>query len=183
MTPIHVATLLILSLLVAGCGADAPSSGMRIQHVDGQDNVLRHIGFDGDRISVSMPGGRKAEITSAGDLTIGGERIALADPQREIAQRFFSDAIAIRGEGLAMGKAGAEMAGHAVSAVVAGLAQGDPGSIGGKVEAEAAELESRALKLCERAVALQAAQVELAKAVPAFEPYPVTVPIDVNDCR
>lgn len=183
MTRIHAATLLTLSLLVAGCGADVPSSGARVEHVDTQDNVLRHIGFDGDRISVSMPGGRRAEITSAGDLTIGGERIALADPQRAIAQRFFSDAIAIRSEGLAMGKAGAEMAGHAVSAVVAGLAQGDPDSIGEKVEAEAAELERQALKLCERAMALQAAQVELAKAVPAFKPYPVTTAIDVNDCR
>jgi hypothetical protein len=178
-----LSTALLAGALLAGCGGDLPSPGVTIQQGDRHDNVLRHIGFEGDRISISLPGGQQAEITATGALSIGGKPVALDDPQRVLVQRFHEHAIALRNEGLAMGTAGAKMAGHAVSSVVAGLAQGEPDSIGQRIEAEAATLESRALQLCERAMALQAAQVELAKAVPAFKPYPVTTRIDVNACR
>lgn len=58
-----------------------------------------------------------------------------------------------------------------------------PHAIGDKVEAKAEALEAQALKLCKSAMALQATQVAVAKAVPAFTPYPVTTEIDPGDCR
>ena len=100
-----------------------------------------------------------------------------------VLERYYAEAVAIRSEGLALGKAGAKMAGHAVSTVLTSLVQGDPESIDSKIETEAAVLESRALKLCEHAMALQVTQVALAEAVPAFKPFPVTTRIDANDCR
>lgn len=174
---------LLLLAMLAGCGAELPPPGVTVRLDDDQENVLRHIDFDGDRISVSLPDGRRAGIDATGALAIDGRRIALTDSQRELAQRFHVHAHAVREEGLAVGRAGAEMAGDAVGSVLTSLVQGEPDSIRDRIDADAAPLKARAVELCRRTVALQAAQVELARAVPAFQPHPVKAGLDAADCR
>lgn len=173
---------LLATALAAGCQGDFPSPGVKVRDGSRQENVLRHIRFEGDRVVVSLPGGQSAAISATGDLAVGGADIQLDEMQRALARRYYSEATAVRSEGIAMGKAGASMAGAAVTAVVTSLAQGEPDAIGEKIESAAAVLERQALGLCQRAAALQTVQLQLAEAVPAFEPFPAIARIEADDC-
>jgi hypothetical protein len=174
--------VLLVTTLAAGCRADSPAADVTVRDGSRPENVLRHIRVDGDRVVVSLPDGRKAAISATGELAVGSANVPLDDRQRALARRYYEEAASVRSEGAAMGKAGAKMAGTAVSAVIASLARGEPGAIGDRIEAEAAVLERQALGLCHRVAALQSVQLELAEAVPAFTPYPAVARVDASDC-
>ena len=74
-------------------------------------------------------------------------------------------------DGIATGKAGASMAGHAIGDVASGLAHGDPDSIGPAIDAHAKTVEAKALAICGDMVALRAKQDAIAAALPSFKPY------------
>lgn len=167
---------LCLALLVAAAGGGC-SNGTPEVH------VIAPVSLSGDRIQVRGQGGARAEIGPDGALRIDGQAIALDPAQSAASRRYYVQAMGMTQDGIAVGKAGAALAGKAVSNVVASLAQGDTESIERKVEADAKQVERQALRLCERMAALRGAQDELAGALPAFQPFAVLDADSVGKCK
>lgn len=166
MNLIRPIALILLALVLAACN---PSSNITI---DG-DKPLKHLRVEDDRVGIRSPQGDMAWIDAQGSLEIDRQPVALDAPQRALSLRFYTQAKGVHADGMAIGKSGAAMAGKSVRSVVRGLTRGNPDDIGPEIEAEARELEAHAMRLCARIGDLQSAQDELARALPAFEPYAV----------
>ena len=168
-----VLALPLFALALVGCGShDRVTIG---------NSVLNHIELGDDRIS--LHGDREvAVITKQGDLSIDGKAVTLNPTQRSQAQRLYSNAMGVRDDGVAIGKAGADMAGKAVSGAIEGLVKGDPGSVGDKMDAEANNIAQQAKKLCKRVIEMRAAQDALVETLPAFKPFATLDRSSVRDC-
>lgn len=150
-------------------------------HVN-RDSVLQHISIQSDRVGAKALDGTMAWIDATGALTIDGNPVELTADQRALASRYQATAIGLRGDGIAVGEAGAAVAGKAVSSVIQGLASGKPDDIGPKIEAEAKNIEAKAMLLCQRVGELQATQDALAASLPAFKPYARMTEHDNIEC-
>lgn len=164
----------VIAAALAGCGSQD-----RIVMGNG---ALNHIELGDDRISLHGDGGI-AVITDKGDLSIEGKAVNLTPDQRAQAQRLYTNAIGVRDDGVALGKAGAGMAGKAVGSAIEGLVKGDPGSAGDKMDAEADNMAQQAMRLCKRVIEMRKAQDSLVETLPAFKPYATLSQGDVIDCR
>lgn len=164
----------LLALALVGCGSqDRATIG---------NSVLKGIELGDDRIS--LHGGRDvAVITKQGDLSIGGKAVALNPAQRSQAQRLYANAVGVRDDGIAIGKAGAAIAGKAVSETIEGMVKGDPGAVGDKMDAEANNIAQQAQRLCKRVVEMRAAQDALVETLPAFKPFATLDRGSVTDCN
>jgi hypothetical protein len=155
--------------LLAGCG---------MQLDIGNGSGLRHISIHAGSIAIHARGVPDAYVTAAGDLRIDGKPIALVPAQRDLLQQYYAQVLLVRDDGLATGKAGAAMAGHALGSVASGLAHGNPDSIGPAIEARANQVEAKAMAVCNDVVVLRAKQDAIATTLPAFKPY---ASIDANE--
>lgn len=169
-----LAGALLLALVLAGCDRSTVQ-------VDGNSGMQR-ITVQSDRVGIKATDGSTAWIDATGAMTIDGKAVALNPSQRVLATNYFVTATGIRSDGVAVGKAGAAVAGKAVSSVVQGLASGNPDEIGQKIEAEAMKMEGKAMLLCRRVGQLQATQDALATALPAFAPYATISKVHADDC-
>lgn len=149
-----------------------------------QINSLGHLQLGDGRITLRN-GQSKAVIDAKGELSIDGKAVALTAEQTAQAQRLYANAIGIRDDGLAMGKAGASIAGKAVGAAVQGVLSGDHdgNDIEKKVEAETAKLEQQAQKMCNRLTEMRRAQDSLAASLPAFQPFAQFKQNAEEDCK
>lgn len=175
MNILRLTALALLATVLAACN---PGSHISI---DG-DQPLKHLTIKEDRVGLRSSAGDMAWIEADGSLEIGGESVALDASQRALTSRFYTEANAIRDDGIAIGKSGASMAGKSLRSVVTGLAGGDPDAIGPEIEAEARKLETSALQLCGRVVALQSLQDQLAQGLPAFAPFAPSDSTRTGDC-
>lgn len=164
----------LLAVALVGCGSH--------DRVTVGDSVLKHIELGDDRIS--LHGGREvAVITKQGDLSIDGKAVALNPAQRSQAQRLYVNAVGVRDDGIAIGKAGAAIAGKAVTETIEGMVKGDPGAVGDKMDAEANNITQQAMRLCKRVVEMRAAQDALVESLPAFKPFATLDQGTVTDCN
>lgn len=159
--------------LLAGCG----------MQIDLGDGGLHGISIHDGSIAVHARGAADADVTAAGDLSIGGKAVALTPAQRGLLKRYYAQVMAVRDDGIATGKAGAAMAGHAIGSVASGLAHGDPDSIGPAIDARAKQVEAKALAVCNDVAAVQTQQNALALALPAFKPYARIDGHDATECK
>ncbi len=169
-------TCAVLLVLMAGCNQQTHEPGER-------NSVLQHITIQADRVGANALDGTTAWIDAAGALTIDGKPVELNEQQRALTTRYHATATGIRSDGVAVGKAGAAVAGKAVSSVIQGLSSGNPDGIGPKIEAEARNVEAKAMLLCRRVSELQATQDALAASLPAFAPYATISNATAADCR
>jgi len=163
-----------LAALLAGC-----NGGITISDDSGMQSIRVHDGS----IAIHRSGAPEADVTMAGDLSIDGKPVALAPNQRDLLKQFYAQVMLVRADGIATGKAGASMAGHAIGAVASGLAHGDPDSIGPAIDARAKTVEAKAMAICNDMVALKARQDAIAAALPAFKPYASIKGNNKTDCE
>lgn len=176
MKPLHaVACGLVLAATLVGC----QQSTDRVR----SHSVMQHIRLDGDRVGANGPDGTTAWIDASGSLQIDGKDVALTAEQRALALQYRAEAMGLKADGIAIGKSGAQLAGKAIGAVASGLASGDPDNIGTKIEADAKQIETQAMALCQRVATLQASQDALARSLPAFAPYATITDATAADCR
>lgn len=171
------AFVLSLALLTACKGRDD------VPHADSGDGVAVSRALWGQKLTLNASGHPQAEISAAGDFTIGGKKVDVSDAQRALLVAYHSELGGIADAGIATGKEGAKLAGKAVGAAVKGIFSGDPDQIDKEIEAEAKKVEAEAMKICDRLPGLYKAQQELAAALPAFQPYASMDEGDVEDCR
>lgn len=126
----------------------------------------------------------RAEITPLGDLLIAGKAVAVTPQQRSLLLQYRSGLLGIASAGMDIGTKGADMGMHIAGEAIAGAFSGkSEQEINQRANAEASGIRQSAAKLCDRLPPLQAAQDQLAAALPAFRPYATMTQKDVDDCR
>jgi hypothetical protein len=171
-----LASIVLLAAMLGACsrGSNDYTSTSAFRHLNIADN--------GDVI-VHARNGTNARITSAGDLTIAGKPVAIDSGQRQLLVGYRTDAVALRKDAIATGKAGAKLGLNALGTVAKGLASGAPDSIDKQLQPQADKVSGLGQKVCRDLAALHAAQGKLAAAIPAFTPYATIEPHDVSECR
>jgi hypothetical protein len=161
--------LALLALLLAPTLAACSDSGS----FDARVNGNLHINFDNGALVVTAPGHPDARIASNGDFRIGDNAVALTTPQRELLKQFYAQAIGVRDDGIATGKAGAALGMHAIGTVLDNLFSGTPDKIDREMDARGKTVEAAAMHLCGDLRQLDATQGQLGAQLPAFKPYAV----------
>ena len=164
------------ALAVALAGCDSAVSGTVV--TDDGYIALR----DGQAV-VRAPGQPDASIAADGALRIGEATIATTPGQRAQLARYYVEAAALRDDGIATGKAGLAVAGHAIGSVISGLVSGDPDRIDREVDAKARTVEASARKLCADLAQLRSTQDAIAAQLPAFRPYARIDAGDTGRCQ
>lgn len=147
--------------------------------VTGNGNVIK---ADDKSVTLRTDGLPNAEITAAGDLTIGGKAVAVNASQRALLQTYHREMNAMTADGIAIGKQGASLAGKAVTEAIKGAINGKTDDVESKIEAETKKIEQQAMQLCKRLVTIKASQDALAVSLPEFKPYATLDQSDVDDC-
>jgi hypothetical protein len=163
--------LAALVFAVAGCSNEANGSFSHLNQINKT------------QFAVHRSGGPDAIVSKTGELSIAGTTVNLDSAQKALVVRYFDNAIALRDDGFATGMAGASTAITALTSVVSGLASGEPDKIGSDVEAKAAQVEAKAMKVCGDLQDLAMTQNALSASVPAFRPYALINEKDVDECR
>lgn len=174
------AKLFLLPLLLAPALAACTHGGQG----GSTTSVFQHLTItnDGDAIAHAHDGSN-ARIDAAGDLEIQGKSVKVTQAQRELLKSYRNDALALRSDAVATGKAGARTGLHAVGAAVSGLASGNPDSIDAKVNASADQVRTMAQAVCKDLAQLYADQNKVVAALPAFQPFATIEPHEVSDCK
>lgn len=168
-----LASIALIAALLGGC---QPTTTVNTN--DGQTlNIL------GKTLTISAEGLPKAEITAAGDFSIGGKPVQITDIQRALLAAYYQELNGIGAAGMATGKEGAALAGKAVGSAIKGVFTGTPENIEAQVETAAKKVEAEAMKICDRLAGLHTAQEALVAQLPAFAPYSGLTLDDVADCR
>jgi hypothetical protein len=161
--------LFLLPLLLAPTLAACSSSDSFDAHVNGN----LHINFDNGALVVTSPGHPDARIASNGDFRIGDNAVALTPAQRGLLKQFYGEAISVRDDGIATGKAGAALGVHAIGAALDGIFSGDSHKTDHEMDARSKVVEAAAMHLCGDLKQLKVTQADLAGRLPAFKPYAV----------
>lgn len=181
-TALLVAGLMLGVAALAGCNRH-DNDAQRQVHVDGNDIGNRGVSFKGEELTLRREGLPTAVITPAGDLQLDGKTVTTTAAQRQAMTGYRVALQAVVGQGIAVGKAGAELGVNAAGEAIKGLFNGDTDKIGEKVEAQADKIKAEALKLCDHIELLRVAQDTAVAQVPQFKPYSQIDKGDVNDCR
>jgi hypothetical protein len=147
---------------------------------------LLHGGIDtsGGQITLYTSNAPDAVISANGDLKINQQAVAVDPAVRELLKTYYQNAMMVRTDGIATGKAGEAVGQQALKSVASGLANGHPEQIGQEVEAKAQQVKQSALKICQDLGAIQTAQDQLVAKLPAFQPYGHLVSgNDIGDCK
>jgi hypothetical protein len=141
-----------------------------------------HVG-DG-QITLYTSHAPDAVISANGDLKIDQQSVAVDPAVQELLKTYYQNAVMVRTDGIATGKAGEAVGQQALKSVASGLSSGHPEQIGQAVEAKAQLVKQSALKICQEIGAIQAVQDQLATKLPAFQPYGHLVRAkDIGDCK
>jgi hypothetical protein len=161
--------LLLLPLLLAPTLAACSSPDSFDAHVNGS----LHISFDNGALVVTAPGHPDARIASNGDFRIGDNAVALTPAQRGMLKQFYAQAISVRDDGIATGKAGAALGIHAIGAALDGLFSDKQDTTDSEMKDRSKTVETAAMHLCGDLQQLKATQGQLGTRLPAFKPYAV----------
>lgn len=154
-----------------GIGGDADI------HIGGANiNSRKPVDADGNPLP-------KAEISPAGDLLIGGQAVAVTPDQRALLLDYRGHVIGLIEAGMVIGVKGADLGMRAASDALKSVFSGETGEFEQRVEAEAAELEAEAMKLCDLLPPMLQTQGQLGESLPEFRPYATMTVEDIEDCR
>lgn len=167
--------LLGLSLTsLAACGRHSGSAKIMIE---------MDIQMDHGMLVLRAEGHPVAHVDAAGDFDIGGQPVAVDATQRAQFARYYQQVQGIQRSGIAVGKAGAAMAGSVVGDVLGNLFSGHEDSIGAEARRQADGLKARAEVLCRQVQDLRTTQDAIAASLPAFRPYATIRADAAHDCR
>lgn len=167
------AASLVAILALAACG----HSYTNVNISDG--NIRLHHGY----VTIQADGARDATVTADGSLRIGSREVAVDASQRQLLSSYYTTATDIGQQGVAVGKAGASMAGGTVGDVFRNLFSGHPDRIDADVHQRTDRLLAKVSVICNGLDSLRATQDELASSLAAFRPYARVKADDVQQCR
>jgi hypothetical protein len=172
---------MVLTGSLAGCGQDSDVSIIG----SGDSNLLNGgIRLHDGQVTLHAKGAPDATISATGDLGIDEHVVEVNAEQRNLLQQYYRNAAAVRQHGIETGKAGAAIAGQAISSVAKGVTSGNTDQIDKEIDAKTAIVTQTALKICGDLAGIKTAQDGLAANLPAFKPYAAIVEADaVTDCE
>ncbi|HEY0197756.1 MAG TPA: DUF2884 family protein [Rhodanobacter sp.] len=171
----------VLTGLLAGCDHD---SDINIISSGNSNLVNGGIRLHDGLVTLHAKGSPDATISATGDLGIDQHAVEVNANQRSLLQQYYRNAAAVRQHGIETGKAGAAIAGQAISSVAKGIAKGDTDQIDKEIDAKTAVVTQTALKICGDLAGIKTAQDALASQLPAFKPYAAIVDAGaVIDCE
>lgn len=174
--------MLTFCSLLAACGNGSDTS---VTFSTDNTNMLNgHIRLSDGLVMLHAENAPDATIAATGDLQIGEQNVQVDPAVRELLKSYYQNAMLIRTDGIATGKAGAAVGEAAAKSVVSNLASGNPDQIQRDVEAKAQGVKQAALKICQDLGNIQTAQDQLVAQLPAFKPYGNIVKAgNVSDCK
>jgi hypothetical protein len=171
---------MVLTGLLAGCGRD---SDVNIISSGDSNLVNGGIRLHDGQVTLHANGAPDATISATGDLDIDQHAVEINPEQRNLLQQYYRNAAAVRQHGIETGKAGAAIAGQAISSVAKGVASGNTDQIDKEIDAKTAVVTQTALKICGDLAGIKTAQDQLATQLASFKPYASIVDVsDVTDC-
>jgi len=183
--------VLALCCLLAGCDhSDGRSitiiqSGGHITSIDSDMTDLSHgsIQFDQDHVTIHTAHTPDAVIDAGGDLTIDQRPVTVDDASRTLLKTYYSNALTIRSDAIATGKAGVAVGEQAAKSVLKRLASGHPSEIQHDIDAKTSLVKADAAKICQDLRITKQSQDQLATSLPAFKPYGAVVgDEDIDEC-
>ncbi|MEO7072611.1 MAG: DUF2884 domain-containing protein [Rhodanobacter sp.] len=176
-----IVSVLLAATLAAGCTNDGDHSSVGFGTTSFANGRIK---VSDNAATVHVKGAPQAVIGTSGSLQIGHDVIATNPAQQALLRDYYRHAAAVREHGIATGKAGAAVAGQAISSVAKGLASGNTDNIDQEIDAKAARVELEARKICLDLVGVKAAQDALAAQLPAFNPYAHVIDASAtSDCK
>ena len=124
----------------------------------------------------------RAEISPQGDLLIDGKTVAVTPEQRTMLLDYRGHIVDVIGTGMTLGAKGADLGMEAAGGAIKSIFTGEMDAFEQRIEAQAAAIETEALKICDRLPAMLASQQALAASLPEFRPYATMTEQDVDDC-
>jgi hypothetical protein len=171
--PFIAAAVLLAVIALPACGRSHTS----INISDG--DIMLHDGY----VTVHTDNAPTATVTADGDLRIGSRDIQVDPGQRRMLRNYYSDAVHIGHQGIAIGKAGAHMAGGTVGDVFKNLFSGHPDRIDADVNKRTDKLLAKVQGICDGLQSLQSTQDALAGQLAAFRPYARLHASDIDKCH
>lgn len=168
-----VAITAMATLALTACGRSHTSINIST------GNIVLHDGY----VTVHADDAPNATVTSDGNLRIGARHITVDEHQRTLLRTYYRDAERIGHQGIAVGKAGAHMAGGTVGDVFKNLFSGHPDRIDGDVHKRTDRLLAKVAVICDGLKSLQTTQDAVAGQVDAFRPYARLHDSDVRECH
>lgn len=178
--------------LVVGSAAlgDARTEAYNDDDLDVNVHVLRHgttdIRMHDDEVVITARDGSEARVTSAGDLTIRGQAVAVSGDQRKLLRRYTTGIRNIEQRGMQIGRDAMHMVGGIMGVLVADLFSGDMDDHG-KIDADARSvaepLKQEARALCKDVQAERQVQAAIVAQFPAFQPYAVIDTEPEHNCH
>lgn len=193
----HTRRPLVLALLLVGIGSlgacsrptttDPAESRIEASVVESikeaRQDVRRHANEGNIQLSAHDKSLPHAEITSAGDLLVGGKKVEVDATQRALLMQYRGQVADIAGTGAEIGLQGAELATRAMGEAFRSAFSGDTAEMEKRIEVEAEKIQAQARQLCDRMPAMLATQQALSEALPEFRPYATMDADDISDCR
>ena len=124
----------------------------------------------------------KAEISPEGDLLIDGKAVAVTPEQRTMLLDYRSHILDVVSTGMTLGAKGADLGMEAAGGAIKSIFTGEMDEFEQRIEAQAAAIETEALKISDRLPAMLASQQALAASLPEFRPYATMTEADIDDC-
>jgi hypothetical protein len=182
MKRVSVLATLTLCGLLAACG-NGSDNHLSISTGD-TDMLNGNIRLGHGQVTLRAHDAPDASISANGDLQINQQSVATDPAVRELLKSYYENAMMVRTDGIATGKAGEAIGEEVAKNVASNLASGHPDQIQPDVEAKAQLVKQAALKICEDIGNIQTAQNQLVTQLPAFKPYGNIVSAsDVSDCK
>ena len=140
-----------------------------------------HINRDQPRDAAGNPL-PKAEISPEGDLLIDSKAVAVTAEQRTMLLDYRGHILDVVSTGMTLGAKGADLGMEAAGGAIKSIFTGEMEAFEQRIEAQAAAIETEALKICDRLPAMLASQQALAASLPEFRPYATMTEADIDEC-
>ncbi len=136
------------------------------------------VALNGD-VVIHVPFKLTARVTTAGDLSIGGQSVRVTPAQRAALAQYDRQFTVIRQAGRAIGEAGQRMS----ASIDHETAHAGSSAAVGTVHRDVAGFSTSLAGLCDQVSTLVALQDSIAATLPAFRPYAVLTQDKVRACR
>jgi hypothetical protein len=169
--------IVLLCGLMAACSSQDNDLG-------GTSNMMNGaIRLSDGQVTLHARNAPDAVINANGDLQIDQQAVQTSPAERELLKSYYQNALMIRTDGIATGKAGAAVGAQALKSVAKGISSGNTDQIQQDIDAKAKVVKEAALKICQDLANIKTSQDQLAVQLPAFKPYSDIVGgSDVGDC-
>ncbi len=170
-----------LGLCACGHGHSHTSDAKSYQHYAPGDGAIDLA--EGEVVIRAGGQPQDARVGDDGSLQIGAQRIETSVQGHAALSRYFTAAVAFREHAVALGIAGAHFGIETAQHVLKGLFDGTAEKAGEEADRGAAEIQRRALEICDRLNDAFLAQTDAANAVAEFKPFAVISAKQIDECR